>query len=90
MLRLARREDSRLDQGEREGLLQFWNLRDCVFENIYMYTIMLLFINLILLEYTCTCTPASVLKAGHVEHLPQCIYIFFIICGFQSLSLFFN
>ena len=31
-------------------------------------------------------TPISVLKAGHVEHLPQCI--FFIICGFQSLSLF--
>ena len=30
-------------------------------------------------------TPISVLKAGHVEHLPQCI--FFIICGFQSLSL---
>ena len=50
-MRLAQREDSRLDQGEREGLLQFWNLRDCVFENIYMYTIMLLFI---LLEYTCT------------------------------------
>ena len=32
-------------------------------------------------------TPISVLKAGHVEHLPQCI--FFIICGFQSLSLSF-
>ena len=31
-------------------------------------------------------TPISVLKAGHVEHLPQCI---FIICGFQSLSLSF-
>ena len=28
----------------------------------------------------------SVLKAGHVEHLPQCIV--FIICGFQYLSLF--
>ena len=29
-------------------------------------------------------TPISVLKAGHVEHLPQ---YNFIICGFQSLSL---
>ena len=42
-MRLARRKDSRLDQGEREGLLQFWNLRDCVFENIYMHTIMFTF-----------------------------------------------
>ena len=29
-------------------------------------------------------TPISVLKAGHLEELP--LYIYFLICGYQSLS----
>ena len=33
-------------------------------------------------------TPISVLKAGHVEHLPQYIYIFYNLWISISLSLF--
>ena len=33
-------------------------------------------------------TPISVLKAGHVEHLPQYIYIFYHLWISISLSLF--
>ena len=40
-MRLARREDSCLDHGERGGLLHFWNLGDVVFENIYLHTIII-------------------------------------------------